>query len=63
MPKSHHWVTFSKGRINIKGCSHCGQILLPTNEHSRCHEATADEHTLHAKGYKIVEIPDNMRVA
>ena len=63
MPDSHHWVTYRKNKISVKGCSRCGQIMLPTNEHSQCHPVSIEKHTLIQKGYRIVDIDRPTKVA
>jgi len=55
MTRNHLWVNFSKGRINIQACAHCGQILLPSNETSQCNSDSDADNPLLARGYKVAE--------
>lgn len=50
---SHHWVTFTKGRIHVTGCSNCGQVLMPTNEDTSCHKVPVTDNMLVNKGFRI----------
>ncbi len=53
MSGNHQWVSFTKGRIHITGCAGCGQILLPTNEHTECFKLPLKDNLLVRKGYRI----------
>ncbi|MCO7226700.1 hypothetical protein [Pleionea sp. CnH1-48] len=63
MSRNHHWVSYVKGRISIKGCAKCGQIMLPSNESQECNEVSIADNQLIAKGYRIVPLEDKAKVA
>lgn len=50
---NHQWVTFTKGRIHVTGCASCGQVLLPTNEHTQCMKLPKADNTLLQRGFRI----------
>jgi len=33
---THQWSIFEKGRLNIKACSCCGEMCLPSNAKAEC---------------------------
>ncbi|WMS86717.1 hypothetical protein [Pleionea litopenaei] len=64
--QQHNWVTFTKGRIHVTGCAHCGQVLLPTNEHTECFKVSMDDNLLAKKGFRAsgyLVTPGSQRVA
>ncbi|HEX4910002.1 MAG: hypothetical protein ACOY3E_15835 [Pseudomonadota bacterium] len=50
--KSHQWVTFSKGRVRLLGCSCCGQIQLPSNRDAACPQTQLGAGVLMRNGYR-----------
>ncbi|NVJ50663.1 MAG: hypothetical protein HWE13_05870 [Gammaproteobacteria bacterium] len=50
--QQHNWVTFTKGRIHVTGCAHCGQVLLPTNENTECYKVSMSDNLLAKKGFR-----------
>ncbi len=54
--KAHQWVTFSKGRVRLLGCSCCGQIQLPSNRDSACPQNQAGAGLLMRNGYRCESI-------
>jgi len=48
----HQWVTFTKGRIKLLGCSCCGQMQLPSNREESCEQTELSISPLVRNGYR-----------
>jgi hypothetical protein len=52
---THQWTLFQKGKIKVKACSCCGQMLLPSNLKSTCEEKNISLSPIVKAGYEIAQ--------
>ena len=52
---THQWTLFQEGKIKIKACGCCGQMLLPSNLQSSCEEQNISLSPIVQAGYEIAQ--------